>query len=300
MRSAGFIPGQTVAKGQVVAVLESKELIELQQACLQSRSEYEYLQQEYDRQQQLRENNVNALKTFQQVTAELESVRAKLKGLEQTLALAGIDARSVNADNIKRTVSLYAPIGGYIKESHITPGACVNPNDVLLEIIDISNLFLRLNAFEQDINSLADGQRVSFSPAGENSYDRNAVVSVIGKFAADDKTVPVTCTVNKNEADKKGLLPGMYVKAWVETSAEKLPAVPDEAIVNYDSDDFIILESDAGPAGKRFSFVPVTRGITREGITAITFPASVDPESAVVVVKNAYAILSARINLESE
>ncbi|MFR3216393.1 MAG: efflux RND transporter periplasmic adaptor subunit [Dysgonomonas mossii] len=298
LRSAGFIPGQTVSKGQVVATLESKEFIDLQQAYLQSKSEYEFLQQEYDRQQQLRENDINALKTFQQVTSNLESTKAKVKGLEQTLSLAGIDAKSVKSDNIKRTANLYAPIGGYIKTSNIVQGNFVNPSDILLEIIDINTLFVNLNAFEQNISSLGKGQNVKFSMANENSYERSAAVSVIGKFASDDKTVPVACTVS--EADKKGLLPGMYIKAWVETSSNSQPTVPNEAIVNYNNDDYIILESDGGSTGKRFDFVQISKGITQEGVTAISFPSSVDMENARVVVKNAYTILSALINLESE
>lgn len=238
------------------------------------------------------------LKTFQQVTSNLESTKAKVKGLEQTLSLAGIDAKSVKSDNIKRTANLYAPIGGYIKTSNIVQGNFVNPSDILLEIIDISTLFVNLNAFEQNISSLGKGQNVKFSLANENSYERSAAVSVVGKFASDDKTVPVACTVS--EADKKGLLPGMYIKAWVETSSDSQPTVPNEAIVNYNNNDYIILESDGGSIGKRFDFVQISKGITQEGVTAISFPSSVDMENARVVVKNAYTILSALINLESE
>lgn len=40
IKSAGFIPGQMVSKGEVVAVLENKEFIDLQQNYLQSKSQY--------------------------------------------------------------------------------------------------------------------------------------------------------------------------------------------------------------------------------------------------------------------
>lgn len=75
--------------------MESKEFIDLQQSYLQSKSQYEFLIQEYERQQKLRENDVNALKTFQRVTADLEITKAQMKGLEQTLLLAGINSKSI-------------------------------------------------------------------------------------------------------------------------------------------------------------------------------------------------------------
>lgn len=49
IRSTGFVPGQAVSKGQVIAMLESKEFIDLQQSYLQSKSQYEFLSQEYER-----------------------------------------------------------------------------------------------------------------------------------------------------------------------------------------------------------------------------------------------------------
>ncbi len=298
IKSAGFIPGQMVAKGEVVAVLENKQFIDLQQEYLQSKSQYTFLQQEFERQRTLRESDVNAVKTFQQVTADLESTKAKVKGLEQTLSLAGIHVKTVTADNIQRTANLYAPISGYIKTSNITTGNYANPNDALLEIVDINNLYINLNAFEKDINALSKGQKVNFCLANESQYNRNAEIAIVGKSASTDKIISVNCTVNAD--NKNGLLPGMYIKAWIETLPKQLPTVPNSAIVNYDGNDYIILETVQSSTGKEFSFCKVSKGITQEGITAITLPSSVNMETAKVVIKNAYTILSALINSEEE
>lgn len=298
IKSTGFIPGQIITKGDIIAVLENKEFIDLQQNYIQSKSQYIFLQQEYERQRKLRESDVNAVKTFQQITADLESTKAKVKGLEQTLVLAGIDAKNVTADNIKRTANLYAPISGYVITSNITMGNYANPNDILLEIVDINDLYINLNAFEKDINLLDKGQRIKFCLANENLYNRNATLAIVGKSASTDKIIPVNCTVN--EDDKSGLLPGMYVKAWIETSPKQLPTVPNQAIVNYDGVDYIILETAEDTSGKEFSFYKVVRGVTQEGITAINIPSSVNMDKAKIVTNGAYTILSALINLEEE
>src|SRR5215217_2315613 len=55
IKSAGLLPGQTIRKGQVIATLENPEFINLQQEYLESKSRLGFLEQEYQRQKQLRE-----------------------------------------------------------------------------------------------------------------------------------------------------------------------------------------------------------------------------------------------------
>ena len=81
-------------------------------------------------------------------------------------------------------------------------------------------------------------------------------------------------------------------------SPKQLPTVPNQAIVNYDGADYIIIETAEDTSGKAFSFYKVTRGVTQEGITAIDLPSSINLDTAKVVTNNGYVILSALINSE--
>lgn len=106
--------------------------------------------------------------------------------MEQTLLLAGINVKSIQADNIQRTANLYAPISGYIKTSNIKQGNFVSPNNVIMEIINTNDLYINLNAFEQNINSLKKGQNIKFYLANENQFNRSATIVVVGKSASTD------------------------------------------------------------------------------------------------------------------
>ncbi|OJW81815.1 MAG: efflux transporter periplasmic adaptor subunit [Bacteroidetes bacterium 46-16] len=296
IRTAGLLPGQAVKKGQVLATIENPEFITMQQEYLESKGRLQFLEQEYNRQQKLREEDVNAAKTFQQVASDYKVMQARISGLEQQLALAGINKSALQAGKITRTANLYAPISGYIKTSNVTIGKYATPTDVLFEIINKNDIHLALNAYEKDLPKLQVGQSVKFSLANENNYGRTAKVFLIGQTTGDDRVVPVHCHLT-NSANSS-LLPGMYIKAWIETGAEKQYAIPSEALVQLEGKDYLIFQTGQSSNGYTFQLEQVKKGTEQEGYTAVTFPKGTDTQKVDVVVKNAYAIISALKNME--
>lgn len=296
IKTAGLIPGQSVEKGQVLATLENPGFIDMQQDYLESRGKLEYLKEEYERQQKLREEDINATKTFQQVASEYKVMQARITALEQKMALAGINIADVKAGNISRTANLYAPISGFIKVSNVNIGNYVNPSDVLFEIVNTNDVHLTLNAFENDLAYIEEGQTVKFSLTTENDYKRTANIFLIGKSTSEDRIIPVYAPVRKE--DKKGLLPGMYVKAWVETGTSKLTAVPTEAIVQLEAKDYLVFLKSETPAGRTFRLEQIKKGIEQEGFTSVTLATPDKVNGAKLVIKNAYSIISALRNAE--
>lgn len=298
IKTAGLLPGEAVKKGQVLATIENLEFIRIQQDYLESLGKLEFLEEEYKRQKQLREEDINSAKTFQQVSSDYKITQGRVKAYEQQLALAGIGKSSVQNGNITRTASLYAPITGFVKVSNTNIGDYVSPQDVLFELVNIDDVHLALNAFERDLENIEVDQTVKFSLSDDNTFNRTAEVFLIGKATGSDRITPVHCHIQKG--DEKGLLPGMYVKAWIETGTNKQNAIPSEAIVQYGGKDFVILQNEETEAGYTFKLEQVKKGIEQEGYTAITFAENANVQNFKPVVKNAYSILSALRNSEEE
>lgn len=297
IKTAGLLPGQQVKKGQLLATLENPQFISMQQEYLESISRLEYLEQEFKRQQILRNEDINSAKTFQQVSSDYKVMKAKISGLEQQMALVGISSSSVRNNNrITRTANLYSPISGYIKTSNVNIGKYVASTDVLFEITGTNNLHLALSAFEKDLGKIKVGQTVKFSLSNENNYERTAKVFLVGQTTDDTKTIPVNC----NFAQKPGLKPGMYVKAWIETGTEQKNAVPNDAIVQMEGIDYIIEMFGENKDGYKFRLLQVAKGIEQEGYTAIDLPENINAQELKIVTKNAYTILSAIKNAEEE
>jgi cobalt-zinc-cadmium efflux system membrane fusion protein len=298
LKTAGRLPGEVIKKGQVLATIENPEFIQIQQGYLESLSRLQFLEQEFNRQKKLREEDINSAKTFQQVSSDYKITQGSVKAYEQQLALAGISRSSVQNGNITRTANLYAPISGFIKESNVNIGDYVSPQDVLFEIVDLNDIHLALNAFERDLEKLEIGQTVKFSLSDDNKFNRTAEVFLIGKATGSDRMTPVHCHINKE--NEKGLLPGMYVKAWVESGTDKQNAIPSEAIVQYEGKDFVILQTEETEGGYTFKLEQVKKGTEQEGYTAITFAEDANAQNFKPVTKNAYSILSALRNSEEE
>ena len=298
LKTAGRLPGEEIKKGQVLATIENPEFIQIQQGYLESLSKLQFLEEEFNRQKKLREEDINSAKTFQQVSSDYKITQGRVKAYEQQLALAGISRSSVQNGNITRTANLYAPISGFIKASNVNIGDYVSPQDVLFEIVDLNDIHLALNAFEKDLGKLEIGQTVKFSLSDDNTFNRTAEVFLIGKATGSDRMTPVYSHLNKE--DKKGLLPGMYVKAWVESGTNKQNAIPSEALVQYEGKDFVVLQTEETENGYTFKLEQVKKGIEQEGYTAITFADGATVQNFKPVVKNAYSILSALRNSEEE
>lgn len=296
IKTAGLLPGQAIRKGQVLATLENPEFITLQQDYLESKGRLQYLEQEYKRQQKLRDDDVNSAKTFQQVASDYKVMQARISGLEQRLAIAGINTSALRGGKISRTANIYAPISGYIKTSNVNIGKYANPSDVLFELINKNDLHLALNAFEKDIDKIKVGQMVKFSLAKENNFNRTAKIFLVGQATGNDGVIPVHCHFQKQ--DQSGLVPGMYVKAWIETGTEKQLAIPTDAIVQLEGKDYLILQTKQSEKGYKFQLEQVKKGTEQEGYTAITLPEDFDSKTAKVVTKNAYSILSVLKNSE--
>ena len=298
LKTAGRLPGEAIKKGQILATIENPEFIQIQQGYLESLSRLQFLEEEFNRQKKLREEDINSAKTFQQVSSDYKITQGRVKAYEQQLALAGISRSSVQNGNITRTANLYAPISGFIKASNVNIGDYVSPQDVLFEIVDLNDIHLALNAFEKDLGKLEIGQTVKFSLSDDNTFNRTAKVFLIGKATGSDRITPVHCHINKE--NEKGLLPGMYVKAWVESGTNKQNAIPSEAIVQYEGKDFVVLQTEEKEDGYTFKLEQVKKGIEQEGYTAITFAEGAAVQNFKPVVKNAYSILSALKNSEEE
>ncbi len=296
IKSTTLLAGNFVSKGQTLAIIENQDFVDIQQNYLEAKNRLVYAEAEYKRHTDLYNDEVYSEKNLQQVTVEYKNLVALVKSLEQKLILIGIEPGSLNETNISSSVSLKSPITGYLKSVNINIGKYVAPTDVLFEILNNERLFLELTLFEKDADKVVAGQKIKFFINNETET-HEAIISQTGKSISDDKTLKVYATVVK---PCKNALPGMYVNALIEESDSLVTALPSEAVVSFDDKDYIfIFERNKEEDGKPFTeyrMVEVQKGVTGDGYTEVVLPGDFDPDTAIVVVKGAYNLLSAKKN----
>jgi membrane fusion protein, heavy metal efflux system len=297
IKSTMLVQGSPVYFGQVIAVVENPDFIELQQSYLENKSKLDYAEAEYIRQKDLFSENVNSAKTFQLALSEYKSLQSTVYALEQKLKLIGIDAAKLEADKMSSTISVYSPINGYVKTVNVNVGKYVNPTDVIVEIVNTQNLTLELTVFEKDIDNVSTGQKISFSLPSNPDNKMSALISQVGKAINDDKTIKVYATV---DVANKNLLPGMYVNAVIKTKNDSVVALPDEALLSFEDKNYIFIYSERKKEGDKFvtlfKLVEVEKGVSDNGYTEVIFPEGFDLEESQIVINGAYNLLSAMKN----
>ena len=317
--------GNVVRKGQVIATIANTSFIAMQEEFISVSSRTALAEVEYKRQQELQAGNAGTLKIFQQAESELKVLRARKASLSRQLELVGISASSLTSDNIHSVVSILSPISGSISSVYVNIGSYVDANNPIAEVIDNSQLHLDLFVYEKDLYKLRDGQIIHFTLTNNPGKEYDAKIYAISNtFEQNTKAIAVHATV---EGDKSGLIDGMNITALVSLENATVNAVPSEAIVSYQGNDFIFILSDAhaeeehehkvGQTEEKedehghhhgesehsktdtntstFEMIPVRKGTTDVGYSEITMLKDI-PLDSKVVVKGAFFLLAKKTN----
>ncbi|WP_198172445.1 efflux RND transporter periplasmic adaptor subunit [Hymenobacter ginkgonis] len=287
VQTVQVLPGQHVRKGQAIAVLRHPDYLKLQQEYLQSQARVRFLTQELARQRTLDAEDVGARRKLEQAQADYATEQATVHSLAGQLRLLGLDPARLSPTRLTPSVTLVSPIGGFVKAVNIKPGQYVDPQVVLAEIVDRSDLHLELKVFEKDIARVHKGQHVLFKvPASAVAQEFGAQVFLVGKAFSDDaRTVSVHAHL---DADNDALLPGQYVAAQIQTASHQQTTLPDEAVIQGEGYSYIFARQPAGSgAGYRFRRYKVKAGPVQNGDRAIE-PLDVLPDTAQLVRQGAY------------
>ena len=296
IKYTSLVPGNSVAKGDILAVIENQDFVDMQQDYLETRNKLKFAEDDFKRHTELFKDSVYSQQNVQQVTVEYSNLKARARALEQKLKLIGINPQALHEDNISSTVNLVSPITGFLRAVNVNIGKFVSQTDVLFEIVNSDKLFLELTLFEKDASRIASGQKLRFYISNE-AEEHEAVITQTGKSVSDDKTFRAYASVT---SECHNLLPGMYVNAYIEESNSRVTTLPSEAVVSFDDKDYIFtFVRDKEEAGKPFTeyrMVEVKKGVSGSGYTEIKLPEGFSVDSARVVVRGSYNLLSAKKN----
>lgn len=299
IRQINLEPGMRVRKGQPLVVLENPDYIQLQQDYLDTKAKLEYADLELARQQELSRENVGALKVFQQVRSNRQSLQAQLAGMAQRLAILRINPAKLSPDQLTRTVTIPSPVSGFITNVPVNNGRFVNPADVLVEITNVDHLHVQLSIFEKDISRIHTGQIVRFGMGGDASLVHRGEIFLIGKSIAADRTISVLAHPDGYADD---FIPGGYVSAQIDVKTQPLKALPESAVVSYGGKSliYVLEKKQANPATYQFRQIEIKTGVRENGYVAINLPSDVNPQLSPIVLNGAYSLLAKLNNSEEE
>jgi cobalt-zinc-cadmium efflux system membrane fusion protein len=284
LKSTKLLPGMHVSKGEVLAVLEDPQYIQLQQDYLMAKAKLGFSEADFNRQKELNATKANSDKIFQQAKADYESQKVLVKSLSEKLQLIGINPSTLNEDNLSRSVNIYSPINGFVSAVNVNIGRYVSPTDVLFELVNPEDVHLNLTVFENDVNKLSIGQKVVAFNNQNPEKKHEAEIILVSRNLDANRAAEVHCHFKKYD---KELLPGMFMNAEINVQSNDALTVPEEAVVRWQNKNYVF--TDAG--NNNFELTEVQTGVSEKGSVEILTANKEEWSSKKIVTANAYAVL---------
>ena len=246
--------GQTVQEGQAIASIYSPQIVG-------AAEEY-----------RLALENLRRLDSSQEAEAK-EQALALVNASRRKLQLWGITEAQIesisSSPETTLNVLIYSNVAGVVTKRLVTEGQYVDEGEVLLEVTDLSTIWVIADVYQSDLDRVQVGSIARITSAGSLDTALRGIVRLIELSANQEtRTVPVRIEVPNPQMRLK---PGMYVQTRL---AARMPAVslvvPRSAVIDAGNQKFVYVVAGGGlferrvieagpPAGDHY---PVQSGLS--------------------------------------
>ena len=225
--------GDHVSKGQVLAVIRSGEIADLQNQSSTAGSDLDIARKNLQVAEDQFQDGLASERDVTLARQELRKAQSNVGKSQKQLSVYGVSADG--------TYTLRAPISGFITEKNVTDHMQFNADNVgnLFTVSNLDDVWILANVFESDISKVKQGYEAKVTTL---SYPDKTFTGRIDKvfnvLDPDSKVMKVRVRL-----DNPGYLlkPEMYAQIKVEnTEDRKMLAVPAQCVV-FDKDRHFVL-----------------------------------------------------------
>ncbi|HEY5869368.1 MAG TPA: efflux RND transporter periplasmic adaptor subunit, partial [Candidatus Tectomicrobia bacterium] len=211
--------GDHVRAGEVMAVIDSRELADTKAAYLAARERVSLAEMTFAREKDLWEKKISpeedylkAKQSLAEVRIEIQVAAQKLRALGFTEAYMQQLAGRANAPLTRYEV--VAPFAGTVIERHVAIGEVLKDDTEAFVVADLSTVWVDLNISAKDLPLIRKGQRVRV--AADTAMRAEGTVSYISPVVSDETRTVLTRVVLPNPDGR--WRPGLFVTATLTAS----------------------------------------------------------------------------------
>jgi cobalt-zinc-cadmium efflux system membrane fusion protein len=240
--------GDEVQAGEVMAILESRELAEAKAACLAAQQRLMLAEANLKSAEELHTKKIMPdleFLTIQKAKAETE---IELKTTENKLQALGVPEEQVK-ELPNRTVSLAvyelrAPFAGTVVEKHCSLGEVLNGESDAFMLADLSIVWANITVYSQDMGRVRVGQSVHLRSDALDVFT-TAVVNYVAPVV-NEATRTIHARADVPNADRRWR-PGTFVTAALVLDQEQVPIlIPTDAVQRVKGETVVfVAEGDA-------------------------------------------------------
>lgn len=237
--------GDEVEAGQVLARIQSPELIELQRDLLQAQTQLHLAKSNLDRDTQLYGDGIIPERRLQETRGTYEELRTVQEQRRQSLVLAGMSPRAIagleSGRRLMSTLEVRSHLDGVVLEQLAVAGQRVEAATPLYRVADLDPLWLEIHAPIEKAARIAVGDQVSI-PA----YKISGRVSTIGRDVHEaDQGVLVRAEVTEGT---EHLRAGEFAEVQIANldGAEERYRVARTAVIHKGRKAFVFMKTEDG------------------------------------------------------
>lgn len=272
--------GERVRRGQPIVELESVQLGEAESDYLASQAALRLARSSFERQEQLRKEQISSEKEYLVARQELEASQIRARGAQEKLARFGVGEADIERlaragrSSGNGALLVRAPADGIVLELHAVPGELVRPDESIATVGDVSSVWVWADLHEDQLGRVLDAQRAGKLRAefGVKAFPDASFpgsVDFVGP-TMDERTRTVKVRVVAANPEAK-LRAGMFasVRIFLPGQEEAL-AVPRGAVLSDEGRSFVFVHHDGDywvrrpvdPGRKWLDWVEVTGGLS--------------------------------------
>src|SRR5690606_31263697 len=281
--------GAAIAKGQRIVTLENPEFIVLQQQYVELAEQLNYLKSEYERQQVMLNEKITSQKSFLKSESDYKSALARVNSLKKNLEMLNISPTAAANGLITSNAGISSPISGYVTNVWVIRGAYVSPSDPVMEVVNTDEILLELKVFEKDLMQVEKEQEILFRIPEVSKEIFQGTVTLIGT-SIDSNSRMATVLGKIRNKENYNFSTGMFVEADIVTSEITYNAIPENAVVEFEGENYVLVLQKEENDSYQFLPMRVTVGTSHKGYVIIENDKDFGPD-AKILTKGGFVLL---------
>jgi cobalt-zinc-cadmium efflux system membrane fusion protein len=228
--------GESVVEGEILTIIDSRELADAKSEYLAARERRELAQSRFKREEDLYKRKVSSEDDYLTAKEAHAESRIRERTARQKLAALGLDEEAIKKtvdepDSSLTEYAIRAPLSGSVIEKHVSGGEGVSADSDIFLLADLSTVWVEVTVYPQDLKKIRPGLPVLVRSEDLDS-EAEGVVAYLGPLVRDDTRSALAIVELPNP---EGIWrPGLYVTADIVTNeTEVAMAVPLVAIQQF-------------------------------------------------------------------
>jgi cobalt-zinc-cadmium efflux system membrane fusion protein len=248
-RAIKKVLGDQVRKGEVMAVLVSRELADMKAAFLAARERVTLAKGNFLREERLWKEKISSEQEYFESRQVFAEAKIEYRSAEQKLHALGFSEKYLKQlpDQPDMSFTQYhivAPFDGTVIEKHIVLGELLSSETNAFVIADMRLVWVDISVYQKDLPDIRKGMPVVIS-AGSEIPDATGTISYIGPLVDEKTRTALARVVLPNE--QWFWKPGVFINAMISASETTVAvAVPKTAIQTIENQSIIFVRVKDG------------------------------------------------------